>query len=61
MTKFDKAILIAADSIESLRRSDVFRVLDCCDDRAGLAVFISAKRPEFAAEVAQIMEEEFTW
>lgn len=59
MTKFENAILIAADSVEALRRSDIFRVLDECGDRAGLAAFISAKRPEFAAEVAEIMEEEF--
>lgn len=59
MTNFNQAILIAADSIEALRRSDIFRVLNDCADRAGLAAFISAKRPEFAAEVAEIVEDEF--
>jgi hypothetical protein len=59
MTKFEQAILIVADSIEALRHSDLFRVLDECGDRAGLAAYISAKRPEFAAEVSEIMEEEF--
>jgi hypothetical protein len=59
MNKFEQAILIVADSIEVLRRSDLFRVLDECSDRAGVAAHISAKRPEFAAEITEIMEEEF--
>ena len=59
MTQFEQAILIVADSVESLRRPDLFRVLDECNDRAGLAAYIADKRPEFAVEVSEIMEEEF--
>lgn len=56
---YEAAIKIAADSISELRRADVFRVLEQNDDRAGLAAFISAYRPDLADEVAEIMEEEF--
>lgn len=59
MTKFEQDILIVADGIAVLRRSDLFRVLNECNDRAGLAAYISSKRPEYSAEVAEIMEEEF--
>lgn len=59
MTKFEQAILVVANSIDALRHSDLFRVLNECNDRAGLAAYISARRPEFAAEISEIMEEEF--
>ena len=56
---FEAAIKIAANSVSELRKSDVFRVLEQNTDRAGLAAFISIERPDLAAEVAEIMEEEF--
>ncbi len=58
---FDTAIKIAANSISELRKSDVFRVLDQngSGNRAALADYITSARPDLAAEVLEIMEEEF--
>lgn len=55
----DKLIKIAADSIETLRQSDVFRVLEQNDAnvRAKLAAYIIAKRPDLANEVAECLED----
>lgn len=55
----DKLIKIAADSIETLRQSDVFRVLEQNDTsvRAELAAYIAAKRPDLANEVAECLED----
>lgn len=57
----ERLILIAADSIATLRRQDVFRVLDqnSASVRTELAAYISTSRPDLAEEVAEIMEEEF--
>jgi len=59
-------IRIAADSIEELRRIDVYRMLssiasDNIDGvtRAMLATWITAKRADLAAEVASVMAEEY--
>lgn len=62
----DRYIMIAADSIEALRKADVFRVLgsvraDNIDGltRSDLASFIVRQRPDLGKEVAEIMHEEF--
>ncbi|WP_208454143.1 hypothetical protein [Burkholderia gladioli] len=59
-------IAIAADSIGSLRRIDVYRVLnalvpDNVDGvtRAALASWIASMRPDLAAEVTSVMAEEY--
>lgn len=53
-------IRIAADSIEKLRRIDVYRVLHAAEgQRAELAGYIIANRPEFTEEVTAVMAEEF--
>jgi hypothetical protein len=59
-------IRIAADSINQLRRVDVFRVLDAIRPdnidgvtRADLASWIVANRPELTGEVSDVMAEEF--
>lgn len=59
-------IKISADSIEELRKVDVLRVLESVKadnsdgvTRQGLAGWISAKRPDLAQEVAEVMAEEF--
>lgn len=59
--KIEAAIKIAANDISALRQSDVFRVLDQngSANRAELAAYISAARPDLASEVAEIMAEEF--
>lgn len=56
---YDTMIKIAADSIEQLRASDVDRVLEQNDTkhRAGLAAYISEKRPDLAGDVSDVMEE----
>lgn len=56
---YDTMIKIAADSIEQLRASDVDRVLEQNDarHRAGLAAYISEKRPDLAGDVSDVMEE----
>lgn len=61
MSRFDTAIAIAADSVATLRRPDVFRVLDHngAEMRGELADYISTSRPDLAAEVADVMAEEF--
>ncbi|KVN83513.1 hypothetical protein [Burkholderia ubonensis] len=61
-----KYIAIAADSIEKLRRIDVYRVLDALPadnpdgmTRAMLATWIATKRPDLAKEVTDVMAEEW--
>jgi hypothetical protein len=61
-----KYIAIAADSIEALRRIDVYRVLDALPadnpdgmTRAALATWIVTKRPDLLQEVASVMAEEW--
>lgn len=55
----DQFIKIAADNIETLRKSDVYRVLEqnSADIREELAAFISSERPDLAEEVADCLEE----
>lgn len=61
-----KYIAIAADSIEKLRRIDVYRVLDAlaADNpdgvtRAALATWIATKRPDLVPEITAVMAEEW--
>jgi hypothetical protein len=54
----EKFIKIAADSIEALRKQDVFRVLDTYLYDGNLAEYISQNRPDLAEEVAELMLEE---
>ena len=52
----EQAIKIAADSIEQLRRVDVFRVLDAYSNKSKeLGDYIKSKRPDLAAEVDKIL------
>lgn len=55
----ENLIKISADSIETLRKSDVFRVLEQNDSdvRCELAAYISAKRPDLAEEVDDCVSE----
>lgn len=52
-------IKISADSLQKLRRIDVFRVIEWAPDakRAELARYITAGRPDLAAEVAACVAE----
>lgn len=54
----NKYIMIAADSIESLRHQDVYRVLEWADKsaRAALAQYIKTERPDLAEEVGDCVE-----
>ncbi len=52
MTSDDQAIRIAADSIQKLRKVDVYRVLDTCSEPDSVAAYIIANRPELSAEVS---------
>lgn len=61
-----KYIAIATDSIEKLRRIDVYRVLDALPadnpdglTRAALATWIVTKRPDLLQEVTSVMAEEW--
>ena len=56
----DHMIKIAADSVEQLRKPDVYRVLDAApaDKVAALARYIANKRPDLADEVGDVMSEE---
>lgn len=57
----DHHIKLAADSIEKLRKPDVYRVLESAGkDREKLAAHISDKRPDLADEVREIMTDEFS-
>lgn len=55
----ENLIKIAADSIQSLRKSDVFRVLEQNDAnvRNELASYISVNRPDLAEEVSECLED----
>jgi hypothetical protein len=62
----EQAILIAADSIEQLRKIDVFRVLDSCPRVShhnpngcakAVALYIIKQRPELRQEVIDCMTE----
>lgn len=51
-------IRIAADTVQELRRCDVFRVLDWyADMRHDFAEWIVTNRPDLADEVADVMAE----
>jgi hypothetical protein len=54
MTRYETLVMIAADSLQTLRACDVYRVLDEAPaaDRDGLADWIAAGRPDLAAECA---------
>ena len=53
----EQAIKIAADSIEELRKQDVYRVLDWYPQLDGLAAWIKAKRPDLTEEVNAVIAE----
>ncbi len=56
-----KHIKTAADSIEKLRKSDVYRVLIESNGKAvrsKLAIWIKSKRPDLANEVDDVLSEE---
>lgn len=58
--KINAAVSVAADSIEKLRKIDVFRVLSEMKDMGVLAEgieFLKANRPELSAEIDEILEE----
>ncbi len=55
MTQFQAAILTSADSIEQLRKSDVFRVLDENNHVDGLAAWIKTQRPDLATAVDEAL------
>src|SRR2546422_1250885 len=56
----EKYILIAADSVTTLRKVDVLRVLENIrpEVRVELAQYIADKRPDLAQEVDEVMAEE---
>ncbi len=53
----DQYIAIAADSVATLRRPDVYRVIEWApaDERQVLAKYISASRPDLADEAADCL------
>ena len=55
----ENLIKIAADNIQSLRKSDVFRVLEQNEAsvRDELASYISVNRPDLAEEVEDCLSE----
>ena len=55
----ENLIKIAADNVQTLRKSDVFRVLEQNDSdvRSELAAYISTNRPDLAEEVEDCMSE----
>lgn len=55
----EQAIKIAADSLETLRRADVFRVLDTYGPEhcQVLASYIKAGRPDLAEQVERVLED----
>jgi len=57
MTRYETLIAIAADSLQTLRVYDVYRVLSEAPARmrAGLADWIAAGRPDLAAECAECL------
>lgn len=52
-------ILVAADSLERLRKCDVYRVLEWAPakKRAALAKYITNGRPDLTDEVREVMDE----
>lgn len=59
MNPLDLLITIAADSLASLRRVDVYRVLNeaPADQRTRLADHISTERPDLTDEVSDVLTE----
>jgi len=53
----EQAITIAADSIRTLRKQDVYRVLDWHPQLDGLAQWIKEQRPDLAEEVDTVARE----
>lgn len=54
----DQLIIIAADSINTLRKQDVYRVLDSNPEHMkALANYISQHRPDLADEARDVLSE----
>mgnify|MGYP001161868781 CR=1 FL=1 len=53
----EQAIKIAADSIQTLRKQDVYRVLDWYPQLDGLAQWIKDQRPDLVDEVDVVVKE----
>ena len=53
----EQAVKIAADSIQTLRKQDVYRVLDWYPQLDGLAQWIKEQRPDLADEVDAVVKE----
>ena len=56
---FERHILIASDSVQQLRKCDVFRVLSEAPDdtRQSLARYIAEARPDLTIEAVECLEE----
>lgn len=53
-------IRIAADNIQSLRKCDVYRILECADMACqieSVSSYILANRPEFTGEVEECLSD----
>jgi hypothetical protein len=59
MFNVQSAVKVAADDVRSLRRCDVFRVLDWApaEHRGAVADHIRAERPDLTDEVAEVLAE----
>ena len=57
MTQDEQAIRIAADSVQQLRKVDVYRVLETCSDAQSVADYIVANRPDLKSEVIECLAE----
>ncbi len=59
MSDMNNLIKIAGNSVQELRRSDVFRILEqnAEEQRSALAAFITKERPDLADEVTDCLVE----
>jgi hypothetical protein len=57
ITRFDTYIAVAADSLQKLKILDVERVIAWAParDRAALAEYIAAQRPDLACEAQEVL------
>ncbi|MFA0809317.1 hypothetical protein [Microbulbifer epialgicus] len=55
--RFDNYIRVAANDVSSLRRVDVYRVMDLSCSRTGMAKYLKRHRPDLNDEVDEVHEE----
>jgi hypothetical protein len=55
--RFDQYIRVAADDVTTLRKEDVYRVVELACSKTGIANYLKMHRPDLAEEIDDVMIE----